>query len=155
GLAVLTGVAILGGLWLVWNRWRAAPSGPSPYVPRTPYLNAGPGVRYVGDAACSRCHAEIAADFHRHPMGRSLASADEASQRERGGETAAKTFEAQGLHYTVERRGGRLIHKEQRLDAQGRLVAGVEAEVRFVLGSGERGLSYLIDRDGRLFQSPI
>jgi len=32
----------------------------------------------VGDAACARCHLEIAADFRRHPMGRSLATADQA-----------------------------------------------------------------------------
>jgi predicted CXXCH cytochrome family protein len=31
----------------------------------------------------------------------------------------------------------------------------VEAEVKYALGSGTRGVSYLIEREGRLFQSPI
>ena len=26
-------------------------------------------VKYVGDAACARCHAEIADTFRHHPMG--------------------------------------------------------------------------------------
>ena len=39
--------------------------------------------------------------------------------------------------------------------ASGRVVARNEAEVRFVLGSGKLGASFLIDRDGFLFQSPI
>ena len=37
----------------------------------------------------------------------------------------------------------------------GRVVARNEAEVKFVLGSGNQGASFLIDRDGFLFQSPI
>ena len=39
----------------------------------SPFQNARPGVAYVGDAACARCHREIALDYHSHPMGRSLA----------------------------------------------------------------------------------
>jgi hypothetical protein len=88
-------------------------------------------------------------------MGRSLALAEYAAEREQGGEHAAQSFEAQGLHYAVERRGGRLIHSEERRDPQGKPITRVEAEIRFVLGSGTRGLSYLIERDGFLFQSPI
>ncbi len=147
--------AIAGGLWVARERWRAVPDGLARVAAETPYLNARPGVAFVGDEVCARCHGEIAADFRRHPMGRSLATADGAAQRERGGNVAAKTFEAQGLRYAVERRGGALIHSEQRLDAQGAVVARAEAEVRYVLGSGERGLSYLLERDGHLFQSPI
>ena len=33
--------------------------------------------------------------------------------------------------------------------------AEIEAEVRFTLGSGTRGVTYLIERDGFLFQSPV
>ena len=41
------------------------------------------------------------------------------------------------------------------MDEAGRAVAQVEAEVKYALGSGTRGISYLIEHDGRLFQSPI
>ena len=128
--------AIAGGLWVARERWRAVPDGLSRVAAETPYLNARPGVAFVGDEVCARCHGEIAADFRRHPMGRSLATADGAAQRDAAA-TSGEDIRAQGLHYAVERRGGALIHSEQRLDAQGAVVARAEAEVRYVLGSGE------------------
>jgi predicted CXXCH cytochrome family protein len=149
-------VSVLAGLvWVAYDRRETVPHGPAPIAEETPYLNARPGVAFVGDEVCARCHAEITAEYRRHPMGRSLTTADEAPRRERGGDRAATTFEAQGLRYAVERRGSTLIHSAQHLDAQGAVVTRAEAEVRYVLGSGERGLSYLIERDGHLFQSPI
>ena len=42
--------------------------------PQSPWLNTRPGVEYVGDAVCARCHPDIAETFRRHPMGRSLVS---------------------------------------------------------------------------------
>ena len=121
----------------------------------SPYANTRSGVRYVGDSACTRCHAEIAETYRRHPMGRSLApiaaapatGADEADGR--------ALFEAQGLEYSIEQRDGHVIHQETRRDASGRIVARNEAEVQFAVGSGRQGVAYLIERDGFLFQSPI
>ena len=51
--------------------------------------------------------------------------------------------------------GDREFHKETQRDGEGRVVAEVEAEVTYALGSGTRGISYLLERDGRLYQSPI
>src|SRR5947209_1902312 len=52
---------------------RATPPPPDPRVTYTgPYRNVDPRVAAVGDAACAECHAEIAAKFAAHPMGRSL-----------------------------------------------------------------------------------
>ena len=51
--------------------------------------------------------------------------------------------------------GDREFHKETQRDEEGRVVAEVEAEITYALGSGTRGISYLLERDGRLFQSPI
>ena len=56
-------------------------------------------------------------------------------------------FDATGYHYTVERRGDRLVHREERLDGS-EVVASVEAAVAYALGSGERGYSFLVERDG-------
>src|SRR5207249_5245939 len=46
-------------------------------------------------------------------------------------------------------------HKTVRRDAQGMPVCASEAEVAVAVGAGVRGRSYLIDRDGYLYQSPI
>jgi tetratricopeptide (TPR) repeat protein len=126
---------------------------------RTGVKNAEPatsrGVQYVGDEACARCHAEIAATFRQHSMGRSLAPVDQARLGVNDEAGARDLFESQGSVFSVERRDGRMIHRQTRRDRHGRIIAQAEGEVRYVLGSGSRGLSFLIDRDGYLFQSPI
>ncbi len=119
------------------------------------YQNARPGVKYVGDAACVRCHAEIVASFGRTPMGNSLAPVGLAPPIGGDGTGARPQFEAQELRYSVENRGGRVIHIESRHDASGRVVARNEAEVQYVLGSGRQAFAFLIERDGFLFESPI
>ena len=112
-------------------------------------------MKYIGDQACSRCHAEISDAFRRHPMARSLAPicAQNPDNRDRTGK--AVTFTAGSSRYTIEHRDGREIHREARLDEKGEIVAQVDAEVKYALGSGTRGISYLVEHDGRLFQSPI
>jgi hypothetical protein len=166
------------GLGVGWTLWQARHGLSERWAihqprgdlwPRTPWKNARPDVKYVGDAACARCHEDIAATFRRHPMGRSLAPIASAPtvggdpsggsitfevQGERGSVRAGQT-EAALSQFTVERRDGREFHRETRRDAQGRILAQVEAEVKYALGSGSRGVSYLVEHDGRLFQSPI
>ncbi|HMC66051.1 MAG TPA: multiheme c-type cytochrome, partial [Gemmataceae bacterium] len=116
---------------------------------KTPYLNVRPDVRYVGDEACARCHAAIAKKFRQHPMGRSLAPVAQS------GVTVRTKFTQQGLTYRIEQHGARLVHGESLLDAKGEVLTHVEEPVAYILGSGTRGRSYLINRDGFLFQSPI
>jgi predicted CXXCH cytochrome family protein len=121
----------------------------------SPFKNARPGVAYVGDAACARCHRDIALAYRSHPMGRSLAPIAVIND---GASTKIATglpINEKGVQYTIEHRGGRVFHKAMRSDTDGTLFAQVEAEVRFALGSGTRGIAFLIERDGFLFQSPI
>ena len=119
------------------------------------YPNARPGVAYVGDAACVRCHREIAEAYRSHPMGRSLSAVGADLEGPPTGSATGLPFEAKGLKYTVERRDGRVFHKAIRSGADGDVLAEIEAEVRFALGSGTRGINFLIEREGFLFQSPI
>jgi len=114
------------------------------------YRNTEPGVAYVGDEVCARCHAEIARTYRGHPMGRSMT-------RSPGSEPAGDgvVFTAGDLVYSVIHRDGRVVHREARRDAQGRLVASTEADVRYLLGSGRRGIAFLVERRDGLYQSPI
>jgi predicted CXXCH cytochrome family protein len=121
----------------------------------SPYRNARPGVGYVGDAACTRCHREIVEAYHSHPMGRSMTPVRGPAEGPPTGAATGLPFEAQGLRYTIERRDGRVFHKATRRGADGGVLAETEAEVRHALGSGTRGINFLIERDGFLFQSPI
>jgi predicted CXXCH cytochrome family protein len=121
----------------------------------SPFLNARPGIAYVGDAVCARCHEEIARAYRLHPMGRSLAPVGRTGTSPPITAAAGLPFESQNVQYTVERRDGRTYHKATRRDGLGTVLAEIEAEVRFALGSGTRGTAYLIERDGFLIQSPI
>jgi Flp pilus assembly protein TadD len=145
---VLALLGISGGL-LTWRtqRWEA--------VPGSPYANTRPGVKYLGDDACIRCHTEIGETYRRHPMGRSLAPIELALTSGASPRTGRPDFVAQDLNYSIERVADRMIHREARQDSSGRVIAQNEAEIRYVLGSGKQAFSYLIDRGGFLFESPM
>src|SRR5205085_9189635 len=83
----------------------------------SPYQNTRPGVKYLGDAACARCHAEIGETYRQHPMGRSLAPIGEAGTIGGDERSGRPLFQAQGLEYAMERRDGRVFHLETRRDA--------------------------------------
>jgi hypothetical protein len=162
---------VLGGLAVIWmapsgGRQSPAQGTPGADAPRsgrfsTPYLNARPGVKYVGPRVCAGCHRDIYSRFRQHPMGQSLATVASASPIERYGPAACNPFVADspfaafGLHYQVRRQGKRVLHREWVADPTGKVLAQVEAEVQFVIGSGQRGRAYLVNHDGYLFQSPI
>jgi hypothetical protein len=159
-IRMLVAALAVAGMAAAIVAWRVAPPSASrrparPLDVSSPYANTRPDVRYVGDEACARCHAGIAATYRRHPMGRSLSPVGAAMAEPGDAADGRHLFKADGLEYSIERRDGRVFHCETRRDASGRVVARNEAEVRYVLGSGSQGASFLIDRDGFLFQSPI
>jgi predicted CXXCH cytochrome family protein len=142
---------------------RSAPVAPGvsafPDDPRltyaTPLKNVKPDVKYVGDSACGQCHVTQSQSYHRHPMGRSLAAAAGWAGQERFDAAARNPFTSAGFDFAVERRGGKLFQKVSRHDTHGRVISELDAEVSYVVGSGEHGYSYLIEHDGYLFQSPF
>ncbi len=118
----------------------------------SPWRNLHPDVRYVGDDACAGCHAGVAQRYRRHPMARDL-SPPEAVPPQVSTETTP--FQKLGLHFQVKSSGGRPLHQVSALDDQGRAAFERADEVVLAIGSGTRGRSYVINRDGFLFQSPI
>jgi predicted CXXCH cytochrome family protein len=125
-----------------------APASPS--LPASRYRNTSLSVAYVGDEACARCHAEIARDFREHPMGRSMTTAAGATSEVNG-----VVFEVADLVYSVLQHDGHVFHRESRRAGNDPEASMTEAEVKYVLGSGTRGQSFLVERAGGLYQSPI
>jgi hypothetical protein len=109
-------------------------------------------VEYVGSARCAECHAAEASTYAKHPMGRSVSPPDRWLP---GQDRAARAFEDSGLSYAVERTPGGALHKQMARGDDGRVRAEVAAPIAFALGSGRQGQSFLVSRDGYLFQSPI
>jgi hypothetical protein len=120
-----------------------------------PFLNVHPDVSYVGDEKCSECHRDLALSYRRHPMGRSLLPIAQLAASQRYDEKANNPFEALGAQFLVRRAGSRVFHRQIGRDEQGRAVYESDISVDYVLGSGARGHSYLSDRDGYVFQTPV
>ncbi len=162
-LLLLSAVTVLAALALgAVGRWRpretTAPASQDQDPRRsfaTAFRNVRPEVAYVGDEACAFCHAGHAETYRQHPMGRALAPLGAADQVERFGPETHNPFHALGATFEVIPRGRHVVHRQVNRNARGEEVAVVEAEVSFVLGSGRQGRSYLLNRGGYLFQSPI
>ena len=109
---------------------------------------------YVGSQTCAECHPHIAEMYAEHPMANTLATVADASPIEivEGG---AASFETQGCRYRVERVGDRMIHTEFMTDAAGDVVYEQSEDVHYAAGSGVNARTYLIDRGGIMFESPI
>jgi Flp pilus assembly protein TadD len=166
GLGSLVGLlAAAAAVLAVWfsrpspppNRSQSAHVEPSP-DPRLTFAgrwrNVHPDVAYTGSERCGGCHRQIANDYARHPMGQSLAALDDPALWPKYAPPPRPEFEAVGMHYHGEERGDGLWHVESKRDATGEIAVQAE-RVRYGIGSGTRGRSYLIEHDGRLYQSPI
>jgi hypothetical protein len=157
-------VAVPVAVLVALKPWRSTPvAGPVPAAaepdPRLaytgPYLNIHPDVAYVGDAECARCHKDRAESYRRHPMGRSILTVAEADQREMEQPAHHNPFMALGATLRIDRDGNRLWHREIHPDEAGKPVYVNSFEVNWIVGSGNHGHSYLTDRDGYVFQTPI
>ena len=108
---------------------------------------------YVGSQACQTCHGEIAAAYARHPMGRSI--------RPVGPEDAVGPAATTAVHdrertYSIEMAAdGTVLHHEQVTGEDEQPLYDQAVPVAYALGSGRRGRAYLIEADGRLYQSPL
>lgn len=128
---------------------RPDPAPPDPRVAfTTPFRNVRPGVKYVGDAACTGCHADVAKHYRDHPMGRSAEFTKPTGPVEKYDATAKNPFHAGAFDFHVERGDG-VTH---------RVVANTldyTAPIHLTIGSGTHGRSYLTNCDGALWQSAI
>jgi Flp pilus assembly protein TadD len=165
-------VMLIGLVPAVVLRWLPRPARPSASSAETadprraydgPYRNIHPDVRYVGDAQCAGCHDDIIRSYSHHPMGRSLVPVKSLLDQphafpraawERGGH-AGNPFTILGRRFEVVRQGNRMLHRQAVLDDSGKPVVELSLEARWVVGSGAKGYSYLFERDGYLFQTPI
>jgi tetratricopeptide (TPR) repeat protein len=117
--------------------------------------NVRPDVLYVGDARCAECHPKQAATYRDHPMARTLAPIARVAPGQPYDREHHNPFEAIHTRFLVERQGDRVWHRQTGLDADGRPAFRYDLDVAYVVGSGRGGYSYLTDRDGYLFQTPI
>jgi hypothetical protein len=151
-IAALAAAALVTA-WALWRNDPPAVPDPFPLTPisLSPFLNTGPNARYVGSAACRACHASHEVSFRRTGMGRSMAEVDAALA------PADAVFDhaPSKRRYQVCRKDGKLWHRELLLTSGPGEVVLSEYPVRYVVGSGHHSLTYLVEADGFLVESPV
>jgi predicted CXXCH cytochrome family protein len=119
------------------------------------YRNTAPGVRYVGTSICATCHPQIANRYSGTAMGRSMTRP---GNRVTFSEASLpfKVFDSEANEYfEVSQQGGRLIQSQYATDHDGKEVFRQDWEIAYVIGSGENGVSFVIQREGYLFEAPL
>lgn len=129
-----------------------------PVTPQTrkllPQIVEPETVGYVGSSKCTECHQEIAEKFQSHPMAQSVSTVP--GMRPIEDYVQNTSFSPDEIReYGVETVDGVIQHYEQFRDAEGMVVYHQTEPIEFAVGSGQRGRSYLLNRDGVLFMSPV
>ena len=153
----ILGLVVVGLLFALADWWSG--DAPPPEVVQVPEsLNqlSRPEPRpndYVGSAACVECHPEISQRYRSHPMSRSVYEIPHADLTELAADTEVDVPGPRRYGVTV--RDDAIVHYEEFFDAEGNSVYRQDETVTFAIGSGKRGRTYLINRNGLLFQSPL
>ncbi len=119
------------------------------------FLNQGPEARYIGIDGCRRCHGEIASTYAHTGMGRSWSRMGE--QRDPADFHDANRFEdpRSGLRYRMYERGGTYRMRQFLVDSRGREIAVDDQALVYAVGSNNHNRGYAVERDGKLFQTPV
>jgi predicted CXXCH cytochrome family protein len=135
------------------DRSTTVTSSPSQLPPIAPALvkNADLKVAYIGTDRCGSCHRDAEATYRHTAHSLALAELDIDSEPPDGEFDDPKTQK----HYRSYRKNGRLYHEESILDSAGKSLILCDLPVKYVIGSGHFSRSYIIEREGFLYQSPI
>lgn len=112
-------------------------------------LAEGPSTSGKPDAACAGCHKEIYDNYQRTPMAQASGAAID------GLLPGEFTHAASGVHYRLFLRDGRAWLSYDRPNAPPEHALKGEQELTYFVGSGQRGRTYLFQRDGFWFESPV
>lgn len=127
----------------------AAEAGASP-----PSRNLARGVRYAGSKVCGSCHTEIFKNFQQTGMGRSMVPADDNSVAWLPSPVTVYDQDL-GQYFEVLRKDGHWYQSQYALDGNGKDLFRQTWKMDYVIGAGDNGLGFLIQRDHYLFEAPL
>ena len=109
---------------------------------------------FAGSESCAECHAEINEAYRSSAMGQSLWRIGTESPLEDYDQQ--NSFSPDGRHhYSIVRTDDGVFHHERLADNNGETIYDQSVRIEFVIGSGTQGRSYLFNRNGMLYMSPV
>ena len=118
------------------------------------FKNAAPDVPYAGSTACAVCHADIYSSYKRSNMGRSMSVA--------GPDVAEKvTSPVEVAHprwnrrFRVYRQDDTTFQSIAEPGPDGKDIFRASFPLQYAVGSGVNGWTYLVMRNGHLFEAPL
>ena len=120
-------------------------------APWTPRSHEG----FVGSKRCQRCHEDIYEKYQGHPMAKAMSPSSEITDSIEHRSDLLVFSDPAFLEYEIEVAGDMILHHERVLDDEGSILVRQTEPIAFALGSGARGRSYLLEREGELFMSPL
>lgn len=117
----------------------------------SPFENVQADVAYLGSDACRTCHEGHADSYHATGMGRSMSPVDP----DHAPPDAVFDHAPSGRRYQIQRRDGKLWHRELKLTSGTQEIVLAEFPVTWAIGSGTHAKTYAAEVDGFLVESPI
>ncbi len=159
---VLAAVLAIGGYWSGYWGGESRPgphsghagsvqtSDDPPPVSPSGFRNARRDVAYVGTGRCASCHPHEHESYRRTAHSLALADLDVALEPEDG------EFEDRLSQrtYRIHRDGKTMRHEESIRTAAGEKLVLADLPIKYVVGSGRFSRTYLVEREGVLYESP-
>ncbi len=161
-VALVVALGLLAVAAVFYSRSNGPPTGPTGTSLDLP-TQATPVARrsfhprehgYVGSQVCAECHGEIARLYQdTHSMARSMSPVGHETPIE---DFTKARFQPPGFReYEVEKGDGQTFHHERWKDVDGETIYDQKEKIEFAMGSGRRGRSFVLARNGFLFQSSL
>lgn len=139
---------------LACARGADAPPAEERDEPSPVFRNVATTTAYVGDSACTSCHATQASAYAKHAMSRSF-HAWTSGTRVEAPLDSPLVNRPTGFSYKVVERDARLYQVEYLEGPDGKRLHELERRIDWVMGSGNVARTYFTEENGRLFQLPL
>jgi hypothetical protein len=120
-------------------------------VPSTPAAQA----EYVGAEVCATCHRPIYDSFKKTDMGRSMSIIGGELPSVPAGHTITVRNEPLDRYYDVQSTPAGVYQSEYQKSPDGSEIFRNTQKLAYAIGSGRNGTSYLVMRDGYLYEAPL
>lgn len=118
------------------------------------FVNLSPEVQYTGDASCQSCHQKIYDSYKETGMGRALYRPDTSEIIETFGQEAIVFDPFSQYYYLPFYQKNEFFIKEFQLSGTDTTYQRTE-KIDYIVGSGHQTRSYLLERNGYLYEVPI